>query len=71
MLRIYVCFRCGSTRIVSNDHDSSCLRCDIPMSLAPITYEEFVNLDGPEREILIGNWMLEESKEPTNTKNVN
>lgn len=57
MLRIYICSECGSTRIVSNNHDSSCLVCNKPMSRAPITYEEYVHFNRNEREEFITNWL--------------
>jgi hypothetical protein len=57
MLRIYICPKCGSTRIVSNNHDSSCFVCNRPMSRAPITYEEYVRFDRNQREKFISNWL--------------
>jgi hypothetical protein len=57
MLRIYVCSQCGATRIVSNNHDSSCLSCNKPMSRAPISYEEYIHLDNKQREIFVANYL--------------
>lgn len=59
MLRIYICSQCGSTRIVSNNHDSSCLVCNKPMSRAPISYEEYVRFNSSQREIFVANWLNE------------
>ncbi|MFA9377124.1 MAG: hypothetical protein ACERKZ_10275 [Lachnotalea sp.] len=59
MLRIYICYQCGTTRIVSNNHDSSCLSCNKPMLQAPISYEKYVNLNREERESLIIQWLNE------------
>lgn len=57
MLRIYICSLCGSTRIVSNNHDSSCVICNKPMSRAPISYEEYIHLDNRQREFFISDWL--------------
>ena len=57
MLRIYICTQCGSTRIVSNNPDSSCLVCNKPMSRAPITYEKYIGFDRTQREEFIKNWL--------------
>lgn len=59
MLRIYICPQCGSTRIVSNNHDSSCFSCNKPMSKAPITYENYVKLNRIQREKFISLWLKE------------
>lgn len=59
MLRIYICSQCGSTRIVSNNHDSSCFMCNQSMHKAPISYEEYVRLNSEERETFIAYWLKE------------
>lgn len=57
MLRIYICPKCASTRIISNNRDNSCPYCNINMCRADITYEVFVNMDIDARTKFVNNWI--------------
>lgn len=57
MLRIYICPFCGNTRIVSNNHNSSCAACDKNMVRADLPYEKYVNMDLSERQQYVSEWL--------------
>lgn len=62
MLRIYICPKCASTRIISNNRDNSCPYCSIDMCRADITYETFVNMDINERTDFVNNWIKDNNQ---------
>ncbi len=57
MIRVFICPRCGSVRIVSKYRQADCLKCGVPMEEMGIPYTRWVELEPREREQAAAAWM--------------
>ena len=52
MLKVYICPKCGLVRFVSK-FKTECFRCNCQMTLAKISYENYILLDTKQRKSII------------------
>lgn len=57
-LNVYCCPSCGHYGFFQLSANAVCPRCSISMTTLPISYQTFMDLDYPQRQILISEHML-------------
>lgn len=60
-LSVYYCPKCGRYAYYQLSRNAVCPKCDLTMTLLPLTYQEFMDLDCEQRDRLISKSILNAS----------